>query len=39
MFEALMENFKYMDNSTKQGIMFASGIAIYYLITKLMGKK
>lgn len=35
MFEAIMENFKYMDESTKAGLMFAAGIAVYYLVSKL----
>lgn len=38
MFEALMENFKYMDESTKAGLMFAAGIAVYYLVSKLFKK-
>ena len=38
MFEAIMENFKYMDESTKAGIMFAAGIAMYYLVSKLFKK-
>ena len=38
MFDALMENFKYMDNSTKQGLVFAAGIAIYYLFRKLFSR-
>ena len=35
MFEALMENFKYMDNGTKQGLVFAAGIAVYSLCRRL----
>lgn len=38
MFESLMENFKYMDNGTKQGIIFAIGMAGYYLISKMFRK-
>ena len=36
MFEALMENFKYMENGTKQGIIFALGMGGYYLIRRLV---
>ncbi len=35
MFDSLMESFKYMDDATKQGIVFAVGIAVYYLLKKL----
>ena len=38
MFESLFENFKYMENSTKQGIIFAIGMAAYYLVSKLVKK-
>ena len=36
MFEALMENFKYMENSTKQGIIFALGMGGYYVIRRIV---
>lgn len=35
MFESLFEGFKYMENSTKQGIIFAIGMAGYYLVRRL----
>ena len=35
MFESLFEGFKYMDNGTKQGIIFAVGMAGYYLVRRL----
>jgi len=35
MFDSLFEGFKYMDESTKAGLMFAAGIAAYYLVSKL----
>ena len=35
MFEAIMENFKYMEEGTKTGLMFAAGMALYYLFSKL----
>ena len=38
MFESLMENFKYMDEGTKTGLVFAAGMAIYYLFSKLFKK-
>ena len=36
MFDSIMEGFKYMDESTKAGLMFAAGIAVYYLFSKLL---
>ena len=39
MFESLMENFKYMDNGTKQGLIFALGMAGYYLVRRLFFNK
>lgn len=38
MFETLFENMKYMDEGTKQGLVFAAGIAIYYLFRKLFSR-
>jgi len=38
MFDSLMESFKYMDEGTKQGIIFAVGIAGYYLFKKLFSR-
>ena len=38
MFEGLFEGFKYMESGTKQGIIFAIGMASYYLINKLVKK-
>ena len=35
MFESLLEGFKYMENGTKQGIIFAIGMGGYYLIRRL----
>ena len=35
MFESLFEGFKYMENGTKQGIIFAIGMAGYYLVRRL----
>ena len=35
MFESLFEGFKYMENSTKQGIIFAIGMGGYYLVRRL----
>ena len=35
MFESLFEGFKYMENSTKQGIISAIGMGGYYLVRRL----
>ena len=39
MFESIMENFKFMDEGAQQGIVFALGIAIYYVISKMFSRK
>lgn len=38
MFEQLMENLKYVDDSTMQGIVFAAGIAFFYICKKIVDK-
>jgi len=35
MFDSIVDGFKYMDEGTKQGIIFALGIAAYYIARKL----
>lgn len=35
MFEYLMTEFQHLDNGTKQGLIFAVGIAGYYLVRRL----
>ena len=38
MIEKIMQEFQYMDNGTTQGMVFAIGIAAYYLFRKLFSK-
>ena len=35
MFESIMESFKYMEEGTKAGLMFAAGMGLYYLFSRL----
>lgn len=38
MFDSLFEGMKYMDEGTKQGLIFAAGIAVYYLFRRLFSR-